>query len=233
MAISPVSTRIAREVFHTSLAGVATKGVGSTFRVWDDRHAPRRVKTNTLKREAATLGMVSVFTAGIDLAGQKIAQKAAQNPALKALIAKGAKNHILYKAVPVTLGIAMAEILSRKWAPRDIWDEDGHLDDSVSKLDDDDDDHEDWDDDDRLKFSQNNQDRMNSAEKKTALREAKRLPLTFAQAAPSQPGKSLSPGPFPVPSATPFTASPLVNPFNQVVFPQLPQAHGPAAMFQV
>lgn len=221
MAVSLISSSIAREIFHTSLASVSAKGVGSAFRVWDDRHAPDPVKVNTIKREAVTLGMVSAFTAGVDWFGQMASQKAAQSATLKTLMNKVAHHRILIKAVPVTLGILMAEAFSRKLAPRDIWSEDGQLNESI--LDSDDTEAEESD---KEASPVASEPKLSSTEKKTSRPPAKRLPLTFAQAAPSQQYSHFPAGPlFPTPS--------LSNPFHQVGFPQLSPLAGPRPPFQL
>ncbi|WP_373531140.1 hypothetical protein [Vampirovibrio sp.] len=223
MAISSISSNIAREVFHTSLAGVAAKGVGSSFRVWDDRNAPSPIQKNTIKREAATLAMVSAFTAGIDLAGQKITQKAAQIPALKTTLEKAAHHRILIKAVPVSLGILMAELLSRKLAPRNIWSEDGQLNESVldSDSDSDDEDIDALDKADHKAPDTSAEQPSGTRNKKTAHAHVhpKPLPLTFAQAGASQQYA-------PFPSFMPFPASSLSNPFQQMAFTRLPSFTG-------
>jgi hypothetical protein len=214
MAVSLISSSIAREIFHTSLASVSAKGVGSAFRVWDDRHAPDQVKVNTIKREAVILGMVSAFTAGVDWFGQMITQKAAQNATLKTMMNKVAHHRILIKAVPVTLGILMAEAFSRKLAPRDIWSEDGHLNESILDSDD-----SEADESDKEALSVASEPKLSGTEKKTSRPSAKRLPLTFAQAAPS-----LQCSPFP--ACPPLPTSSLPNPFYPVSFPQLSPSAG-------
>lgn len=160
MAVSLVSKAFAGEAFYTAMAGVGAKGVGSGFRVWDDRHAPSQVKKNTLKREAATLTQVSAYTYLIDTVMQKLLGKGGQatsamageiSSKTQALIQKAANRKILLKAIPVSAGIFLAEAIGRKLAPREIWDEDGTLNDDISDSDDDaheiDDDDDDDDDD--------------------------------------------------------------------------------------
>jgi hypothetical protein len=217
MAISPISSSIAREVFHTSLAGVGAKGVGSSFRVWDDRNAPDKVKVNTIKREVATLGMVSSFTAGIDWVGQMVRQKAVQNATLKNLVNKVAHHQTLIKAVPVSLGILMAEAFSRKLAPRNIWSEDGELNESILDSEDDKahDEKDEKDEKDAKASPVASKSKLPGTEKKTPHPPAKRLPLTFAQASPP----SLQYNPFP-PAISPLPTSPLSNPFYPAVLPR-------------
>jgi hypothetical protein len=206
MVVSPIRAALAGEAFYTALAGVATKGVGSGFRAWDDRNAPWQVKKNTLKREGITLAQVSVYTYVIDLLMQKLLPTAADkikglaSHDAQALIQKAANQKILLKAIPVSAGIFLAETIGRKIAPRDIWDEDGQLNDTLIEQDDRDDD---FDDDDLDEVT----------EKKTHGPKAKSLPLTFAQAPVSSNHQTITP--FPTPSFSPIPA----NPFSQVALP--------------
>ncbi len=185
MAISPVTTSVAREVFHTALAAVATKGVGSGYRVWDDRNAPWQVKKNTIQRESATLGMVSALTAALDWLGHQFSLKHIPFQGLKTLLQKAASHHILLKSIPITLGIFAAEAISRKVAPRNIWKPGGELNESVIEGDED---HSEDDGD---------EDAINAkvAEKKMSgdAHSIKHQPLTFAQ---SGPGSDNNPSPF-------------------------------------
>lgn len=206
MVVSPIRAALAGEAFYTALAGVATKGVGSGFRAWDDRNAPWQVKKNTLKREGITLAQVSVYTYMIDLLMQKLLPKATDkikgmaSHDAQAFIQKAANQKILLKAIPVSAGIFLAETIGRKIAPRDIWDEDGQLNDKIIERDEQDDE---FDDDDLEE----------SLEKKTHGPKAKSLPLTFAQASVSSDHQTITP--FPTPSFSPMPT----NPFSQVVLP--------------
>ncbi|WP_303673568.1 hypothetical protein [Vampirovibrio chlorellavorus] len=220
MAINPVTTSIAREVFHTALAGVATKGVGSGYRVWDDRNAPWRVKKNTIQREAATLGMVSAFTAALDWLGHQFNLKHIPFQGLKNLLQKAAGHQVLLKAVPITLGIFAAEAISRKVAPRNLWKPGGALDESVIEGD------EDHDEEDGDKAAI----RDKASEKKMSggHHSIKQQPLTFAQSGPdthSRPSPLGTPV-FPplVPQLMPqFTPQALTSPsaYNPFLLPAL------------
>lgn len=188
MAINPVTTSIAREVFHTALAGVATKGVGSGYRVWDDRNAPWQVKKNTIQRETATLGMVSAFTAALDWLGHQFNLKHIPFQGLRTFLQKAASHQVLLKAIPITLGIFAAEAISRKVAPRNLWKPGGELDESVIEG------HDDHDEDDPDEDAKNDK----VAEKKMSggAQVIKHQPLTFAQSGPgshSSPFSSTSP----------------------------------------
>lgn len=214
MVVSPIRAALAGEAFYTALAGVATKGVGSGFRAWDDRNAPWQVKKNTLKRESITLAQVSVYTYVIDLLMQKLLPKASDkmkgmaSQEAQAFIRKAANQKILLKAIPVSAGIFLAETIGRKIAPRDIWDEDGQLQDDIEGP-------KAHDDDDRDESYAS----ADATEKKTPGSKAKPLPLTFAQAPVSahyltgSPVTPLSWPLFPANSAHP------ANPFSQVAFP--------------
>jgi hypothetical protein len=173
MAINPVTTSVAREVLHTALAGVATKGVGSGYRVWDDRNAPWRVKKNTIQRESATLGMVSAFTAALDWLGHQFNLKHIPFKGLKTFLQKAASHQILLKAIPITLGIFAAEAISRKVAPRNLWKPGGELDESVIEGD------RDLDEDDRDEDAI--QDKALQKKMSEAHHSIKHQPLTFAQ----------------------------------------------------
>lgn len=198
MAINPVTTSIAREVFHTALAGVATKGVGSGYRVWDDRNAPWRVKKNTIQRESATLGMVSAFTAALDWLGHQFNLKHIPFQGLKNFLQKAAGHQVLLKAIPITLGIFAAEAISRKVAPRNLWKPGGALDESVIEGDEHHD-EDDWDEDAR-------QDKALEKKMTGDHHSIKQQPLTFAQAGPATHSS-------PFPLATPV--------FSQII-PQFP-----------
>lgn len=197
---------MAGEAAYTALAGVVTKGVGSGFRVWDDRNAPWQVKKNTLQREAITLAQVSVYTYLIDLAMQKVLPKAADrikglaSHDAQALLKKAANQKILLKAIPVSAGIFLAETMGRKIAPRNIWDEDGKLNDEIADA------HEGTD----HPKSERGETTEQASEKKTSGPKAKPLPLTFAQA-PVSPNHLTSLTP-----PTPFSPSQPGNPFSQV-----------------
>jgi hypothetical protein len=201
MVVSPIRAALAGEAFYTALAGVATKGVGSGFRAWDDRNAPWQVKKNTLKREGITLAQVSVYTYVIDLLMQKLLPTAADkikglaSHDAQALIQKAANQKILLKAIPVSAGIFLAETIGRKIAPRDIWDEDGQLNDTLIEQDDRDDD---FDDDDLDEVT----------EKKTHGPKAlpRFQPLPFRQ---SQPTRSVR-WRFPIPSFVNKRGNPMV-----------------------
>lgn len=212
MAVSLVSKAFAGEAFYTAMAGVATKGVGSGFRVWDDRHAPAPVKKNTLKREGMTLAQVSAYTYLIDWVMQKLMPKGVQvvkgmvgevSPKAQALMQKAANRKILLKAIPVSAGIFLAEAIGRKMAPRELWDEDGTLNDNISEPDDDDHEIEDDDDDDEPQRWQA------ACAGSSSIPAVKAFPPTFAQAPVGQCSPDFSQKPLPV------------NPFIQGVLPAL------------
>ncbi|MGE0199760.1 MAG: hypothetical protein AB7P76_02190 [Candidatus Melainabacteria bacterium] len=87
-------------------AGFATasKAVGSVFRVAADKNAPAEVRSNTVKRESAMLGLVFAFNAAVQMAGRKMNM----GPAAK-----------LLATIPTT---ALAEYASRKVGKNTDWD---------------------------------------------------------------------------------------------------------------
>lgn len=116
-----------KQTRNSVLTSVLPKAVGSMYRVWDDRRAPVDIKTKTILREASILAQVMVYASIIDLATQLLECKAKQaaigtgNKLLSFLYQKMKNNHTM-----VTIGIActancVAELVSRKIAPRDIW----------------------------------------------------------------------------------------------------------------
>ena len=128
------------------MVSVVPKSVGSAFRVKDDRQAPWAVKKNTLRREGAILAQVTGYSIIIDRsvkALESLAQKMIRNGEISLfprLIQKLQGNKALFLIGLSASSNYIAESVSRKWAPRNIW-EGGHS--IVAQKDSDDDDNDD------------------------------------------------------------------------------------------
>ena len=125
MAISSVfsASSLGKAVF----AAAVPKSVGSAFRIGDDKKAPSEVRRSTILRESATLGQVSVYAALIDSSFNGLKQFAERMP-------KNGGSHLLVEGLHkmqsnktlFLIGLSataniLAEAVSRKLAPRNIW----------------------------------------------------------------------------------------------------------------
>ncbi len=100
-----------------------TKAMGSIFRVTDDRHAPPAVQKNTVKRESLTVLLTSLCGGGVKVLYNSVVQhlKAVPRSSLNQL---GRQLERLNEPITVALicsGTLLAEFISRKIAPRNIW----------------------------------------------------------------------------------------------------------------
>lgn len=64
--MNPIATKLLEAAGYAA-AGVATKAVGSFYRVEDDENAPKDVFVKTVKREGILLGLTGAFMMGIQL----------------------------------------------------------------------------------------------------------------------------------------------------------------------
>lgn len=103
------------------------KSVGSFFRVYDDHNAPWDVKKNTMKRELFTVGQVSLYgvaiersVEGLKRVAQKMTVKGESN-LLSTGLQKLQANQALFLIGLSCTANFIAESLSRKIAPRNIW----------------------------------------------------------------------------------------------------------------
>lgn len=171
--------------FQAALLGAIVKGIGSGWRVADDWYAPMKVRDGTIKRESAIVAQVSVYSYLLDMAWLGL-QKAFPAMAVEAKdsLAKG-----LLRSLPAAGGIFIAEAMSRKWAPRNLWNPDGTLKQEYKT------------------GAQGNPaaqspvespkaEPARSVEKKSEHHSIKRQPLTFAQATPG-PSSPVMPLPLP------------------------------------
>ena len=95
---------------------VATKSVGSVFRVSDDWSAPEEVRDNTMEREGILLGLSAVFTTAIQLLFTHVlASPLAKHPKLK-------QYELLLRGAASVPALVFAEWVSRKISPRPEWD---------------------------------------------------------------------------------------------------------------
>ncbi len=105
------------DLLVTTLAGAATKGIGSYFRIKDDKDAPDVVRVNTIRREGILLGLTTVFTAGSEMLRAGVT-KALQN---KYHFATSGAHWKLVAIAPISAGIFLAETVSRVIAPKTPW----------------------------------------------------------------------------------------------------------------
>ena len=209
MSASVIRSSIVRDAMHTAIAGALTKGVGSGFRIYDDRHAPKDVKRNTIRREAITVGQVSVYSFMMDTLGQKVVGAMKDRGLVnKQWLANIARHKTLLKIAPISAGIFLAEVVGRKFAPRDIW-EDPEIREVVSHHQDDDDDDEEAVHREENPFFPSRKGARLSGEEPL-----QRSPITFANN-PSAPRSS--PSPCGKPPACPPQGLPCSNPFQRVV----------------
>lgn len=113
------------ELLLIMTSAVLTKGVGSAYRIHDDRKAPKHVRDTTIKREATTLlqlGVYSAVTKVLLLDTLKASLADARDPLLKKMSqVLESKNGMLGAVTALAvLSNAMAESISRKFAPRDV-----------------------------------------------------------------------------------------------------------------
>ncbi len=114
--MNPITTKLLQAAGYAA-AGVATKAVGSAYRVKDDLEAPKDVFHKTVKREGALLAIAGGFLMGIQLLFTGLIYKRMPNisPFLESVTR-------LALAVPA---FAVAEVVSRKWggSRSEIWQE--------------------------------------------------------------------------------------------------------------
>ncbi len=200
------------------VTGGISKSAGSIYRLKDDHNAPHEVLENTKRREALTVTLTTLCSGAVKTGfDQAIALVVQKTEGQVQRVAKTMARNSNYITIPIIfIGSLMAECLSRKVAPRDIWTQDGAMKPSLThqgpqahpaEVDDDDDDEA--DDDDHHTESRSAQQTASqphwNPEKKTSRSLAKPLPLTFAQASSS---------PLPTRSdSTQAQATPFTHPF--------------------
>lgn len=97
--------------------GVITKSIGSIFRVADDKEAPRDILVNTFKREGILLGLTTLYTTFTQMVFSGTLGKIInRHPALK-------NYELVLRAGFTAVGIVMAEVTSRRMAPKTTWDQ--------------------------------------------------------------------------------------------------------------
>ena len=95
---------------------VITKSVSSGFRIKDDWRAPLAVKSKTMEREAVLLGLTTVFTTAIQhLFTKTLSGMLKKNPRLAGL-------ELIFRTILTAPALIVAEIASRKMAPKPKWD---------------------------------------------------------------------------------------------------------------
>jgi hypothetical protein len=110
--LNPIATKVIQAAGYAA-AGVATKAVGSFYRIRDDRHAPGDVLHKTIVREASLMGVAGLFLMGIQLLFTGLIYK--RMPKITPFMESVTR---LALAVPA---FAISEAVSRWFGPRDIW----------------------------------------------------------------------------------------------------------------
>jgi hypothetical protein len=104
-----------------------TKSAGSIVRVHDDKNAPQPILHDTIKREALTLAQVGLYGAIIKVVGDHVATNIERwvEKNGPAIARKGfnvlKRNQAFLMAVIAFAASILAEVVSRVFAPRDIW----------------------------------------------------------------------------------------------------------------
>jgi hypothetical protein len=183
MIAPPVS--VLQSAGRAILVSVAPKSVGGAYRIYDDRKAPEKVKRNTVRRELATLGQVAFYSVTLDRAVKQLEAAAIthlkKNPnrLVAGALRKFQQNQAMFLVLLACCSNFIAEAVSRKLAPRDIWEKPpAGFDTHTSKKEDDDD-----EDDDEKKDTRPA--RSSYAFTLPSKRTEPLQPLTFANAAQS------------------------------------------------
>jgi hypothetical protein len=115
------------ELLLTVFSNVATKAVGSAWRIRDDRNAPNDVKRATIVRELSILGQIGLYSTvtkvGVVNPLKKLLLQS-ETPQLKALgkLIASTRGTLMMLTGLGVLSNYIAESTSRKFAPRDtIW----------------------------------------------------------------------------------------------------------------
>lgn len=98
-------------LFQSVFYAVLTKGVGSGYRFYDDRHAPEHIRKNTLKRESILMGLVTAASVAINLC---ISPLFARVHRLKGM-------ELILRGLATAPAFLFAEYVSRKTAPKLNW----------------------------------------------------------------------------------------------------------------
>jgi hypothetical protein len=128
MAVNSIATK---SFLMAAAVAAAPKSVGGLFRVWDDHNAPWPIEKGTIKREGLTVAQVALYGVAIERAvkgmesiGRRLSHGGESN-----LLSDGLRklqgNQALFLIGLSCTANFIAEAVSRKLAPRNIWNKPG------------------------------------------------------------------------------------------------------------
>jgi hypothetical protein len=128
-AFSNIATKSSYSLLTAAAVAAGPKSVGAFFRIGDDSKAPWDVEKETIKRELATVGQVSLYGVAIERAVgglTRIAERMTvhgESNLFSTALQKLQGNHALFLIGLSCTANVVAETVSRKLAPRNIWKE--------------------------------------------------------------------------------------------------------------
>lgn len=101
------------DIAQVAIPAILIKGTGSTFRIWDDWHAPKPIRNNTIKRELAVLGQMALYTI-------LIREAMAKNVTIFLDLNRWSNKTLIKSTIKTSIQVAsigLAEVMSRVISP--------------------------------------------------------------------------------------------------------------------